>query len=299
MDSTVGGETPLALRRAYGRIQRRIPARVLTVIARLRRHQAIWLAAVAGFYGLLCLPSLIVAVIAGGSVAAIFMGPEAVDRLVTHIVSASANAFSPQVAADLVAPTVRHVLDQPRFDVVGIGTILAVWSSSRMINVLVMGLRIINEVDEQSGVRTRLLALKTTLIGVAFVVAAAPLMTFGLRYVFRYINAGTTTQVFTWIVLAIVAVFLVGGFFRMSLHHQPDWRHAILGASITIFGWIIGSVGFQFWMSQSTSGGSLYGPLAAPIALLVWLQVTAFMVFVGGAAAHGSVVVKNDRGASH
>ena len=47
--------------------------------------------------------------------------------------------------------------------------------------------------------------------------------------------------------------------------------------------WILGSFVLR-WILQSTVGGtSIYGPLAAPIAVLMWLYMTAIAVLIGAA----------------
>jgi membrane protein len=55
------------------------------------------------------------------------------------------------------------------------------------------------------------------------------------------------------------------------------------GSFLALSIWILGSFVLR-WILQSTVGGtSIYGPLAAPIAVLMWLYMTAIAVLIGAA----------------
>ena len=53
------------------------------------------------------------------------------------------------------------------------------------------------------------------------------------------------------------------------------------GRTLAFAVWVVGSYVLRLVLETSTT--SIYGPLAAPIAVLVWLYVTALAVLIGAA----------------
>jgi membrane protein len=47
--------------------------------------------------------------------------------------------------------------------------------------------------------------------------------------------------------------------------------------------WVAGSVLLRFVLSASIGSTSIYGPLAAPIATLIWLYVISIAILIGAA----------------
>ena len=81
---------------------------------------------------------------------------------------------------------------------------------------------------------------------------------------------------------------------------RTPWRRDLPGAVLTLVIWFFGSFVVRTIISISVGGTSIYGPLAAPIVLLIWLYVLAIAVLIGAAlnAAVESVSpAAGDRGA--
>jgi membrane protein len=47
--------------------------------------------------------------------------------------------------------------------------------------------------------------------------------------------------------------------------------------------WVAGSVLLRYVLTKSIGGTTIYGPLAAPIAFLIWLYVISIAVLIGAA----------------
>lgn len=76
--------------------------------------------------------------------------------------------------------------------------------------------------------------------------------------------------------------------FLASLYHlavpvKVSWRSGLPGAFFTMALWIGGSLLVRWALGFSTGGTSIYGPLAAPIAVLLWLYVLSIAVLIGAA----------------
>ncbi|HZX04423.1 YihY/virulence factor BrkB family protein, partial [Kribbella sp.] len=71
--------------------------------------------------------------------------------------------------------------------------------------------------------------------------------------------------------------------YHLSVPIRTPWVSDLPGSFLALSIWILGSFVLR-WILQSTVGGtSIYGPLAAPIAVLMWLYMTAIAVLIGAA----------------
>jgi membrane protein len=64
---------------------------------------------------------------------------------------------------------------------------------------------------------------------------------------------------------------------------RTSWWREVPGAVVALVIWILGSFLLRFYLVGSMSGVSVYGSLAASIALLAWLYVAALAVLIGAA----------------
>lgn len=90
-----------------------------------------------------------------------------------------------------------------------------------------------------------------------------------------------------WVVVAAIAAWLFAVLILALLYRagQPcirTFREGLPGAMLATGIWVIANVLFGAYMSR-TPYGPVYGGLAAIIGLLVWLQLSTMVVFVGAA----------------
>jgi membrane protein len=277
-------------RRAQGagllaKVRSRLPAPIRDVLGSLSEHRAASLAAGAAFYGLLSIPPFLVALVATGALIALALGPEFVDQMTSQILNTASGVLSPEAVADVVAPSISRVLEQPNIGILSVGFLVAIWSSSRMINALFQGIEVLTKQDdERSKVATRLMAVKAMVIGLLVIALLLPILAIGPADLLKFLGASWIVVLIGWLLVTALAVLAVSLFYRMAIPRKPTWKHAAIGASLAIIGWGVGSLVLQAWTARAMSGeNSIYGPLTAPIALLLWLQVIAWMILLGAA----------------
>ena len=71
--------------------------------------------------------------------------------------------------------------------------------------------------------------------------------------------------------------------YHLSVPAKKTWRSGVPGAVFTLVMWILGSYFVRWALGFSAGGTSIYGPLAAPIAVLLWLYVLSISVLIGAA----------------
>lgn len=252
---------------------------VCPILLRLKKHRVGALGAEIAFFGLLSIPSLLIGFVATAGLIARLMGPETVNNATDALLSASGSVFSADVTTRLVRPSIDQVLTQTKFSALSIGYFLAIWSGSRMINAVYQGAEILSEQDShRSSIETRLRAIKTLVLGFLAVSVGLPLLLAGPRIIASLLP--WYFSVVGWMAVAIVAVVVVAWVMREAIPQRPRWRPALVASIGVVLGWALASLVLQWWLGRSTGGGSLYGPLSAPIALLMWLEVMAVIFLI-------------------
>jgi membrane protein len=86
-----------------------------------------------------------------------------------------------------------------------------------------------------------------------------------------------------WPVASLLSVVSLTSLYHVSVPVRTPWRRDLPGAVLTLVIWFVGSFVVRWIISRSVGGTSIYGPLAAPIVLMIWLYVLAIAVLIGAA----------------
>jgi len=88
-------------------------------------------------------------------------------------------------------------------------------------------------------------------------------------------------------VVLLGSVCMLATLYHLSVPARTRWRADLPGAAITVAMWVGGSVLLRLVLSKSIGSTTIYGPLAAPIAFLIWLYVISIAVLIGAAFNSG------------
>ena len=169
----------------------------------------------------------------------------------------------------------------------GTGTVLA---GAQVMKLLMEGIHIIYADRERpSFVRRQIRAVLLLLLTIAPLLAAAILGVFG-RPLRRWLAAelGKSSSVEAlWafffhgvaLVLAMIAVTII---YRWARPREGSLRNVLPGAIIATFLWWIADLGFGFYVRKMPYG-VIYGGLAAVIGLLIWMELSTVIIFLGAA----------------
>ena len=259
---------------------------IVTTVGSCLRNRVTGLAAEAAFFAVLSVPPLIFALAgAVGFVSDSFTDTQ-VDDIRSAVLEVSRQALTERAVNSIIKPTIDTVLDGGRYDVISIGFVLALWSGSRALNVFVDTITIMHGLGGHRGiVATR--ALSFVLYALAMVTGAVsiPLVVAGPTLVDRVIPARLdfVNSLYWPIVLAICICFLAT-LYHVSVPVRTNWSFNLPGACFALFCWIAGSYVLRWVLTVTAAESrSIYGPLAAPIAVLLWLYLLALAVLIGAA----------------
>ncbi len=249
------------------------------------RYRVTGLAAEAAFFAILSLPPLIFGLAGAiGFVARTFDVQTVADFRETVLALAS-RGLTPDAVNTVIEPTVDDVLSGGRFEVISIGFVLALWSGSRALNVFVDTITIMYGLAGRRGIlRTRALSFSLYLVFLLAGAVLLPLVLAGPSFVDWILP--TRLEVIGnlyWPVVLLGSICILATLYHLSVPARTRWRADLPGAALTLLMWIGGSALLRFILGFTVGSTSIYGPLAAPIAVLIWLYVISIAVLIGAA----------------
>jgi membrane protein len=249
------------------------------------RHRVTGLAAEAAFFAILSLPPLIFGLAGAIGYVADRFDVQTIASFRVEVLRLSARALTPDAVDNVIAPTLDDVLSGGRFEVVSIGFVLALWSGSRALNVLVDTITIMYGLAGRRGiVRTRALSFSLYVVFLLAGVVLLPLVLAGPSLVDKVLpNRFELLASLYWPAVLIGSICVLATLYHLSVPVRSHWRGELPGAALTLLMWIGGSALLRQVLSLATGGSSIYGPLAAPIAVLIWLYVIAIATLIGAA----------------
>ena len=259
---------------------------VVSTVSSCLRYRVTGLAAEAAFFAVLSVPPLVFALAGAIGYVTNQFDPGQVDEMRTAIIDLSGRLLTERAVDRIIAPTLDDVLEGGRFDVISLGFVLALWSGSRALNVFIDTITIMHGLGGDRGIiKTRALSFLLYVLALVTGVAAIPLMLAGPRLVSDALPERVDFLLgFYWPVIGVVCICFLATLYHVSVPVKSRWRFNLPGAVFSLVAWIVGSYVLRWVLTATaTDSRSVYGPLAAPIAILLWLYVVAIAVLIGAA----------------
>ncbi|NRQ50512.1 YihY/virulence factor BrkB family protein [Aeromicrobium stalagmiti] len=266
-----------------------IPEAVSRLVARTVsscfRYRVTGLAAEAAFFAILSLPPLVFGLAGTIGFIAERYDVAQVDVLKDRIIELASKALTDSTVDKVIAPTLDEVLGGGRIDVISIGFVLALWSGSRALNVFLDTISIIYGLGGHRGiVKTRALSFSLYVVALMIGIILVPLVLTGPELAADILSdRWSFLRMFYWPAVLVLSIGFLTTLYHLAVPVRKKWRVGLPGAVFTLTMWILGSYFVRWALGFSTGGMSIYGPLAAPIAVLLWLYVLSISVLIGAA----------------
>ncbi|NNC93275.1 MAG: YihY/virulence factor BrkB family protein [Acidimicrobiia bacterium] len=247
------------------------------------------LAAEVAFYLVLSLPSLLLVVLGLLGYVGDVAGAGTVADIKEQLLEWANNVFSASTITDTVEPAIDSLLEQGRADVLTIGGLIALWSGSRAARVIVDAVTIAYDLEDHRDFRRKtLVGLWLTVAGILSMTTLIPLLVVGPRFGASVAdNFGlesafeTVWAVLYWPVVAGAGVVLLTWVLHIAPPHSTPWRRDVPGAILALAVWAVGSLGLRIYTTNFLESNSAFTLFTAPIAVLLWLYVSAIAVLLG------------------
>ncbi len=247
------------------------------------RYRVTGLASEAAFFALVSLPPLVMGVVGTIGLVANRLPEDTLDQLRTRGIDAASQVLQPDVVQSLVVPLIDSVIDGAGFPITIIGLAIMLWSGSRWLNVYVDTITIMYGLNgHRHFLKTRALSFSLYLLVMLVGVILLPLLAVGPDLLGRLAPSwsGAIDAAYFPVVGGISILFLTS-LYHVSVPVRTPWRRDLPGAGLALGIWLVGSFVLRFYLGATVSSSSAYGSLAAAIAVLFWLYVTALAVLIG------------------
>ena len=170
-----------------------------------------------------------------------------------------------------------------RFELVSLGFLLALWSGSRALNVFVDTIAIMYGQSGVRGiVRTRALSFSLYLTALVFGVVIIPLVLLGPTLIDGWLpDRVRFLGSLYWPVVVVATMAALTTLFHVATPQKTRWWRESPGAVLALVIWVLASFVVRGAVGLSLDGTSIYGPLSAPIVVLIWLYALAIAVLIG------------------
>jgi membrane protein len=248
-------------------------------------YRILGLAAEAAFFTLLSLPPLLLGLIGLLGYVDDWTSTTTVASIEKNILSAVGTVLSDRGVNQIAKPLLASVTHGGRPDVISLGFAIALWSGSRAVNVFVDTITVMYGLDGRRGiVATRLLAFLLYLVALLIGAVVLPLAVVGPDRVVELIPWGTDiVAVLYWPLVSLLSIAFLTTLYHVSVPARSRWIEDVPGALVALGMWVLGSFLLRIYLTSTVEGPTIYGSLAAPIAVLLWIGISAFAVLVGAA----------------
>ncbi|MFI8437523.1 YihY/virulence factor BrkB family protein [Streptomyces sp. NPDC079020] len=248
-------------------------------------YRILGLAAEAAFFTLLSLPPLLLGLIGLLGYVDEWTATTTVASIERNILGAAQTVLSERGVNDFAKPLLADITTGARPDVISIGFAIALWSGSRAVNVFIDTITVMYGLDGERGiVKTRLLAFLLYIVALLLGAVVLPLLVVGPDRVVEFVPWGTEViAVLYWPLVILLTIAFLTTLYHVSVPVRSPWIEDVPGALVALGMWVVGSFLLRIYLTSTVEGPTIYGSLAAPIAVLLWIGISAFAVLVGAA----------------
>ncbi|MCT9005933.1 YihY/virulence factor BrkB family protein [Streptomyces rhizosphaerihabitans] len=248
-------------------------------------YRILGLAAEAAFFTLLSVPPLLLSMVGLLGYVDAWTGADTIASVESNILDASRRVLTQKGVHQIAEPILHDVMKGGRPDIISLGFLFALWSGSRAVNVFVDTITVMYGLDGTRGiVKTRMMSFLLFIVALLIGSVLLPLMVAGPDAVVHVVPWSTTVvQVLYWPVVIVLSVAFLTTLYHVSVPVRSPWVEDVPGALVALAMWVLGSFLLRIYLTNAIEGPTIYGSLAAPVAVLLWIGVAAFAVLVGAA----------------
>jgi membrane protein len=241
------------------------------------------LAGEAAFFALLSLPPFVLGLIGLLGHLSGVLGPDTVADTRGWVLQQAQLLFTGNTVDRVVRPLLDDVLKGGQVSLISVGFLLALWSGSRALFVYVDLISIAYGLGETRGIiRTRILSFGLYLAALLIGLIVIPVLVIGPTLLSGALpQYSDIVGVLYWPVVVLGSVLVLTLLYHVSVPVRTRWWREVPGALLALLIWIVCAAGLREVLAAWFSPLSIYGSLAAPIAVLLWLYITALAVLIG------------------
>lgn len=245
------------------------------------RDDASGLAAQLGYYFFLSLfPALLFFV----ALAGLFPLQHLTDEIILLL-----QPIAPREVIAIVQDQMLAIANSPNTKILSVGLLGTLWTSSAAMGAVINAMnRAYDTTERRPWWYVKLLAVLLTtglalfiLISLTLVVAGPELADwlaarFGLSAVSVWV-----WKIVLWPLVFVLVATAVGLIYYFAPDAEQDWKRTVPGCVLATTLWLLGSLGFRYYVVNIGNYAASYGTIGAFIVLLLWFYLTGLVIVIG------------------
>jgi membrane protein len=233
------------------------------------------------FYTLLALFPAIAALV---SIYGLFANPETVQQQVQAL-----SGVVPGGGMQIIEEQVTRVASQPSGALgwgVALGLLVSLWSANAATKAAFDSLNVVYEEEEKRGFVKRTLVTLAFTLGFLVFALLAMAAVIVLPVALGYLGLGSTGEwllrIGRWPLLAVAVALVLAALYRYGPSREAArWQWVSWGSVVASVLWLLGSLGFSWYVANFGSYNETYGSLGAVIGFMTWIWISATVVLFG------------------
>ena len=172
---------------------------------------------------------------------------------------------------------------------ISISAIIGLWSASKGVHALMIGLGAINNLHKNRNYFvSRVVSMLYTVTFVLIIVGSMGILVFGNRIVKVLVEqlpnlAGRSylSMTFRYLIMFVFFFLFLLLVYRFSNRKYTTFRKVIWGSLFCTAGWIVFTLGFNYYIDYFFNTSYLYGSLTSFIILMLWIYFCIYIFFLG------------------
>ena len=190
---------------------------------------------------------------------------------------------------DLLDEIVKELSTYATGLTISISAIVALWSASKGVHSLMLGLGNINNLHQNRNYFVaRIISMLYTIVFMFGVLVTMVLLIFGNKIVKVIISelpalsgASYLSMVFRYFIMFVFFLIFLLLVYRLSNRKYTTFKKVFCGALFCAIGWIIFSFGFNIYIDNFFTSSYMYGSLTSFIILMLWTYFCIYIFFLG------------------
>lgn len=253
------------------------------------RHRVVGLAAEVAFFALFSFPPMLLAAFAAVGFVGGALGPDVTADVRSEVLSGAERFLTDLTIEKVLAPTFDALTESGRVDLLSIGILVALWSASQSADALLSSLHIAYDIDRRIAMwRRRGRALIYTAVGVLLAGVLLPVLVVGPQFGYslaKRIGQETTFalvwSIAYWPVVTVGVLTVLTGIYHFAMPWRTPFFRDLPGSIFALLFFLAGSWGLRVYGAWVLEASPVYGAIAAPMALLLWLYFVALSILLG------------------
>ncbi|KIX91254.1 ribonuclease BN [Staphylococcus microti] len=196
---------------------------------------------------------------------------------------------APADTASIMTSIIDDIMGNASGSILSIGLVLALWTASNGMTAMMNAFNVAYDVEDSRNfiVSKALAVLFTLILGITLPVTMV-LFTFGEQIGNLLFGPLGLDEEVRWIfslirtALPVIAIFIV---FTVLYTAAPNikikLKSVLPGALFATVVWIVGTIGFGYYVSNFANYSKTYGSIGGVIVLMLWLYITGFILIIG------------------